>query len=251
MALSDFHRRRLAIVRPLIRAFARLLGISAGKPLSAQQFTDLVQVLTDTANAGREQMSALAFEHYQSVRPEGSEAIGAPTLNPLPTKYFEKVVQSHRDSLESEDHAQAGVTRITQAAVRSVENSARETTQAATRYDPVARGWARVLTGAESCGWCAMLASRGPVYESKKGATKTSTRTYRGQQYDEWHLGCDCIAVPVFRGHEKDWEGYAEYKKLEKLWGSTTKDASGKGKLRAFDRAFAKEDSKAYSPLTS
>ncbi|MBF6368417.1 hypothetical protein IU469_22225 [Nocardia puris] len=31
-------------------------------------------------------------------------------------------------------------------------------------------GWARVLSGTENCPWCAMLASRGPVYKSDKSA---------------------------------------------------------------------------------
>lgn len=240
MALPQFYSRQNSILGILVRSLLKLLGLSAGKPLTPQQFTDLATVLTDTANAAREQTAALAFEHYLELRPESSEDIGAPTLTPLPREYFEKVLTSHREALESEDNFQAGITRITQAATRSVENASRETVQATTRYDPEALGWARVLTGAESCGWCAMLASRGPVYGSAKSAG----------QSDEWHLGCDCLVVPVFRGHETEWEGHDAFKKLEQLWMSSTRDTSGKGSLRAFDRAFAGEDSKKYSPLT-
>ena len=39
------------------------------------------------------------------------------------------------------------------------------------------RGWARVATGDETCAWCLMLVSRGPVYHSaKKAGSKISSK---------------------------------------------------------------------------
>lgn len=240
MALPEYHERQRSLLAGFARAVMRLLGLSAGKPLSPQRFNDLADTLTETANSAREEIAALAFTYYQELRPEGADVIGPPTITPLPREYFTKTIESHRDSLESEDNSRAGITRITQAAVRSAENAGRETIQAATRFDPEALGWARVLTGAESCGWCAMLASRGPVYKTAKTAG----------QSDDWHLGCDCLVVPVFRGQETQWEGYEAYQRLEQLWMDSTKSTSGKGSLKAFDRAFAKQDAKRYSPIT-
>lgn len=69
-------------------------------------------------------------------------------------------------------------------------------------------GWARVLTGQESCPWCAMLASRGPVYDESTVVTRSDGRTY--------HDFCDCAAVMVVKGRK--WEGEVEYKKLRDLW---------------------------------
>src|SRR5699024_2807268 len=42
------------------------------------------------------------------------------------------------------------------------------------------KSWARVLTGAENCGFCVMLASRGPVYSSaaEAGRGQASDRDY-------------------------------------------------------------------------
>ena len=88
-------------------------------------------------------------------------------------------------------------------------------------------GWARVATGDETCGWCWMLVSRGPVYTDAASAgldnpvddidaleelgttngsqdLKTLQVAARGHM-TEWHPGCDCIAVPVF--DRNNWAG--------------------------------------------
>ena len=60
---------------------------------------------------------------------------------------------------------------------------------------PVA--WARVLSGAENCAFCIILASRGPVYRTKASAG--------GLKATEYHNLCDCEAVPIYDGVE--WDG--------------------------------------------
>lgn len=62
---------------------------------------------------------------------------------------------------------------------------------------PVA--WARVLSGAENCAFCIILASRGPVYRTKASAG--------GLPSNRWHTSCDCEAVPIYDGVE--WDGQA------------------------------------------
>lgn len=76
-------------------------------------------------------------------------------------------------------------------------------------------GYARVMTGRETCPWCAMLASRGPVYTED-----TVTRRADGRRY---HDGCDCRAVLVVEN--SPWEGEAAYKRLEREWRAATWDA--------------------------
>ncbi|WP_418345263.1 hypothetical protein [Rhodococcus pyridinivorans] len=90
-------------------------------------------------------------------------------------------------------------------------------------------GWARILTGRESCGFCAMLASRGPVYRSQ--ATASSTAAGRA-----FHRNCDCIARAIFKG--RDWEGREEYERLEKIWITSTVNHSGADARKAFTQAF-------------
>lgn len=78
-------------------------------------------------------------------------------------------------------------------------------------------GYARVITGEWTCGFCVMIASRGPVYKSaeKAGLRKRED----GTLYNSFHYNCDCIVVPVF-GHARNYPGaelsdyyYALYRK--------------------------------------
>jgi hypothetical protein len=95
-------------------------------------------------------------------------------------------------------------------------------------------GWARMLTGATSCAFCAMMASRGPIYSSKKAAL------YRGGSgADRYHDGCDCLAVLVRNPHL--WEGQDSHRKLENLWIAT-------GSKNAFRRAWDKKVRDGESP---
>lgn len=57
------------------------------------------------------------------------------------------------------------------------------------RRDPARPRYARVPSGSETCDFCTMLASRGPVYRTERSAGAI----------DHWHANCDCRVVPVFR----------------------------------------------------
>ena len=63
------------------------------------------------------------------------------------------------------------------------------------RRDPKKVRYARVPTGAETCDFCLMLASRGFVYQSESTASATHV-----------HSSCDCRVVPGWNGMEV--EGY-------------------------------------------
>ncbi|MEA1796675.1 VG15 protein [Rhodococcus qingshengii] len=95
-------------------------------------------------------------------------------------------------------------------------------------------GWARVLTGAESCGFCAMLASRGAVFKSKKSASDAG-----GVDGKAYHDNCDCEVVLV--REDQDWVGREEYEALEQLWASSTAGTNGKSALKAFTAALNQE----------
>jgi len=113
-----------------------------------------------------------------------------------------------------------------------------------TDYAKAAKGivrWARVATGEETCGWCWMLVSRGPVYSDAESAGLDSpvddidaleVLGYTGKKKDadaipalaaaakghmnEWHPGCDCIAVPVF--DRKQWPGMDDADRALEDW---------------------------------
>ena len=86
------------------------------------------------------------------------------------------------------------------------------------------RGWARVATGRETCEFCLMLVSRGPVYESARSAGLNLSNTEAVIANDkaindamtQWHVGCDCIVVPVF--NKTKWEGAEAASNALDLW---------------------------------
>lgn len=78
-------------------------------------------------------------------------------------------------------------------------------------------GWARVLTGRTSCGFCVMLASRGPVYSSARHAGKGGA----GGR-DKFHNNCDCMVVPVYKS--TDWTGRREFEELREFYHATMDD---------------------------
>ena len=62
-----------------------------------------------------------------------------------------------------------------------------------------ALGWARVPTGAYTCSFCIMLASRGAVYSKDTViAPKEHKGAIGGYGQHAYHWGCDCIGVPVY-----------------------------------------------------
>lgn len=107
-------------------------------------------------------------------------------------------------------------------------------------------GWARVATGDETCGWCWMLVSRGPVYTDAASAgldnpvddidaleelgttngsqdLKTLQVAARGHM-TEWHPGCDCIAVPVF--DRNNWAGRDTHRRALEDWKAASSAAT-------------------------
>lgn len=86
------------------------------------------------------------------------------------------------------------------AITRMVAQGGRATVNATVGADPAAQGWARI-TGPDPCEWCAMLASRGPVYQSEAVALGAGlTGRVRGNQNAgmAYHDHCQCGAEPSY-----------------------------------------------------
>lgn len=63
------------------------------------------------------------------------------------------------------------------------------------------------------CGFCAMLASRGPVYKSSESA---------GIRADRYHDHCFCTCTPVFTS--KHWEGKEQQTEYERVYNEVVRD---------------------------
>lgn len=109
------------------------------------------------------------------------------------------------------------------AAMRHVVEGARRATLTVVQNDDLALGWARVTDG-DPCYFCAMLASRGPVYGSRARASF------------EAHDHCGCTAEPVF-DRKADWPGRS--REFQQLWNREIRNRySGKDAIRAWRRLY-------------
>lgn len=169
-------------------------------------------------------------------------------------EWFRESMGAVRDDYVRGDATDGSVIRLVGQTIKEAENAGRVGTLRAVENDPKVLGWARV-EGTEnigSCGFCAMLISRGPVYKSAQNAgldvsdRTTAVEIFRQAEQsgndDElmklmtrWHPNCDCKVVPVF--NENDWTGKTQADALYALWEKVTKGYSGRNALNAFRRA--------------
>lgn len=108
------------------------------------------------------------------------------------------------------------------AASRHVLTGGRQSLLTLVDADSQALGWARVTDG-DPCAFCAMLASRGPVYGSAAAAGFSA------------HDACACTAEPVY-SRSAPWPGRA--REFQRLWRETTQNTSGRDSINAFRRAY-------------
>lgn len=82
------------------------------------------------------------------------------------------------------------------------------------------------------CGFCAMLASRGPAYKTSESA---------GLRVDRFHENDFCTIVPVFTS--KNWEGKEQHKEFERVYNEVVKDHDlhGPEARRAMEKYFRQQ----------
>jgi hypothetical protein len=139
-------------------------------------------------------------------------------------------VQARRDTTrgyELDEIMARLVERSANAGARHALAGGRGTIVGATTADRRALGYARV-TDANPCAFCALLASRGPVYKTARAATTTR----RGHRY---HDHCQCTAELVYR-RDSNWPGQA--REYRALYDQSTAGLSGQAAIRAFRRAY-------------
>lgn len=226
----------------------------ARQALSITEWLKLLQFLFPEIRARRSEAALLAREFYDSQR-----LLSHPDLSlnqtPLVGSDFTTFVKSMdpaRKRMQQADSPRDAVTLLTLRAVREVENAGRRQIISAVKEDPeldqkildykgqpvktqsgLIRGWARVATGRETCAWCLMLISRGPVYyepgtagldlDPESAAEMIAAGEDVSDYMEEWHAGCDCKVVPVFKN--EDWAGQAAADAALELWKDATKEA--------------------------
>lgn len=228
--------RSLAPLLKRVRQLFRLQGV----PVTSKQRDEMVTYLwrpMNTARARNYQAAASYLRNQgivnvpplQEYRPAALDKLLQDTVDRVLVVGDPVTVDNRTSPLVVEQTAKSAA----RAASRHAQQPARETVHEAADESGAEIGWARVLTGARSCAFCAMLASRGPVFRSDKQAL------YRGGgSMSAYHDGCDCIAVLVREG--LPWDGEDSYLKLNDLWQETGGRASGKAARNTFRRSWDK-----------
>jgi len=232
----DEYAARQAVISALVAQYVTQFGKLFAKPaLSLIDWIGFMQFLFPQIAYHREQAATLAREFYDFQRAHAHPEL--PRNNQYLESYsFDRFLQDMDPARERMSRADAPNDAIGQAglqAVRAVENAGRQQIIHAVQEDPathIIKGWARVATGRETCAWCLMLVSRGPVYlgadtagldlPDDVAARMISNGEDLSDYMEQWHAGCDCKVVPVYK--YESWPGKAEADRALELWKKAT-----------------------------
>lgn len=233
------HRRQaVEAANDYLDASAAPFGAQAYHPSPEPYTVQAVRKLfRENHGATPEQLTAAARRHVvMAGRRQVMRAV-------LDAEFDEFAAEDERErheresvTLEGFEEALAAVNDSADEAVRKAEAEAddAEGERPPVRLRPV--GWARVLQGKYSCGFCIMLAARGAVYSSADAAqlvaaeagkksreggflSRRARTELRKKNPRAFHENCDCIVVPVF--DPENWSGRAEQQRLAKFYRDT------------------------------
>jgi hypothetical protein len=234
---AAFLAAAVAVVTTKVRKLFHLYGI----PVTVADREQMARLLYRPTVAGRTKTYDLGARY---LRAKGWDAPIPPkveyqvsSLTKLLEAVPERTFVAGKPLTPETVHQPVAVTEAVKVAQRAIETHvqqpAREVVKTAADSQ-AGIGWARVLTGATSCAFCAMLASRGPIYTSERAALSRG-----GSTADQYHPGCDCIADLVT--DFDTWEHRESYEQLEELWQTATERQSNKAARNAFRRSWDKK----------
>lgn len=191
---------------------------------------DLISVLVHDryASLWREGLS-----YYRAARGLSAVPGAAPAMPDVPPMLVQGLVRQTLDAtgpgamlhaikggqppVQAMDNA---AVKLAGAASRLAQQGARQAVLRSVKADHEALGWARITSGSP-CAFCAMLASRGPVYKTEQSAAF------------EAHNHCMCVAMPVFS--QKDVLN-TDFPALAAQWKRVTRGLSGADARREWRR---------------
>jgi hypothetical protein len=148
---------------------------------------------------------------------------------------FKRAISGGKSPAQAVD---AAAVRMAGSATYLALEGGRDVMEKSIQRDERATGWSRV-TDNDPCAWCAMLASRGPVYKS----ARTAGDPRRGG--NSYHDHCACQAWPAFTLDEP-FIGIAD--RLYEDWRRETKGTGSQDAVNAFRRWWESEGRAGYTP---
>ncbi len=179
----------------------------------------LYQLYPRLVEESAEAAATAALEWYEKQRELGGVARAYSPA--MPTTLVDEneaakiVGAALRDLREGAGRARV-LARLSDGARKLISDAGRATTQHAAERDPNKPRYARVPTGAETCAWCMLWASRGFVYKSEETA-----------QFKRSHFKCDCQIVPSWDRHPHI-RGY-DHKQYERMYKQAVDDLADEG----------------------
>lgn len=269
----DEYAAQQALISASIVRYTLTFGqLFAHPKLTVQEWLSLLSFLYPQVEFHRQQSATLARQFYDSQREQHHPDLprNDRILEGYSMDSFIRDMEPARKRMSQAESPQDAVGQVAAQAVRAVENAGRQQIIHAVEDDTdlaelqeqavaereeqgkkpedtapeerVVRGWARVATGRETCAWCLMLISRGPVYLGADSAGLDLADAEVKAKWDEagadlqaffdsidghmeqWHPNCDCKVVPVFK--VESWPGKAESEAALELWKKATLQAN-------------------------
>lgn len=254
MAMSPDQAHRFRRVQALLAAQMAQQVLRVWRDLMDPARVDAVwpavrAALAPIVRQAREQSAILAQAAYMDARqvagvPDGGFDAEGPlqlaidrlesSLDVTGPVEFKKAIAAGKSPEQAMD---AAAVRMVGSAQYLALEGGRSVMKRSIEADERATGYARI-TDNDPCAWCAMLASRGPVYKS--AVTAGDPR----QGGDRYHDHCGCQAWPAFTLDEP-FVGIAE--KLYDQWLEVTRGAGGRNAVNTWRRWWESEGRAAYT----
>lgn len=259
MQLAEYSSAQRSITSRAVQLILNLLFPYRGLPLTQTSWRFIVRGMFPIIDTARRESAILMRQYYDSQRlihvGDDDYEIDLPSYE---IAWLEESMQPIFREARIVELDDGKLVETAFRAAKEVENGGRRLALNAVKGETRRVGFARVATGRETCAFCLMLVSRGPVFKSElqAGAKKEGAAEILADRNDvsdeelddlmtRWHPGCDCKVVAVF--DENNWEGREDFLRMEQIWKDYTKGFSGakftkNDKLNAFRRAIERGD---------
>lgn len=230
MDLEEYNEKQQTLTAALVAYVLRFFWPFRSPPLTNQSWLSLLQAVYPEVERYRYESARLGRQFYDAQREKyaGTSSRHDAYLSRYEFPWFQEAMEPARREFLKPGASDSALSEIGLRAAKEVENGGRRTILRAVESDPEVQAWARVATGNETCGFCMMLVSRGPVYFSAEDAgmnlddtsaleaINSGDEKFMKEHMTEWHTGCDCKVVPVF--DRQNWPGRDAYLKAEQFY---------------------------------
>lgn len=238
MTPDEYARRLAEITTAVVQYVLKIAKVFARYELDKPQWVGVLNIVYPEIESRRYEAADIARSFYDAQRKDHHPDLERNDQF-LVNYSFERFVENMepaRKRISQMDSRDNAVAHMALQAAREVESAGRRQIIRAVDSEPKAKviqGWARVATGRETCAWCLMLISRGPVYSAAEragldlddelAARMVAAGLDVSEYMDEWHTGCDCKVVPVF--DVENWVGKKEADLALDLWNDAAREA--------------------------